>query len=181
MKRRFRRQRVPEWGGVPTSIQRRLVKRPRLRFRMLCGGLLASLAMIGMWFASQWFDASFSIPFTFICLSQGALVFGSSLTEQSMTFMLNQTILPVSFEGWMVKSNASPYPWSNVWWCSFRFTGVARFVVIPLWMLILPSFAAFFVAWRSKPNPRSRYCNQCDYDLTGNESGVCPECGKTIA
>lgn len=22
-----------------------------------------------------------------------------------------------------------------------------------------------------------RYCGRCDYDLTGNVSGVCPECG----
>lgn len=23
-------------------------------------------------------------------------------------------------------------------------------------------------------------CNRCDYDLTGNESGVCPECGTKV-
>ena len=23
-------------------------------------------------------------------------------------------------------------------------------------------------------------CQQCSYDLTGNESGVCPECGEAI-
>jgi hypothetical protein len=23
-----------------------------------------------------------------------------------------------------------------------------------------------------------RYCSNCDYDLTGNVSGVCPECGE---
>ncbi len=26
-----------------------------------------------------------------------------------------------------------------------------------------------------------KLCQQCEYDLTGNESGVCPECGSPIA
>ena len=26
----------------------------------------------------------------------------------------------------------------------------------------------------------ARSCRRCDYDLTGNESGVCPECGTEI-
>jgi len=26
-----------------------------------------------------------------------------------------------------------------------------------------------------------KLCHQCEYDLTGNESGVCPECGSPIA
>lgn len=25
-----------------------------------------------------------------------------------------------------------------------------------------------------------RFCRQCQYDLTGNESGVCPECGTPV-
>ena len=27
---------------------------------------------------------------------------------------------------------------------------------------------------------RSGECTNCGYDLTGNESGVCPECGEAI-
>ena len=27
---------------------------------------------------------------------------------------------------------------------------------------------------------RGRYCTTCGYDLTGNESGVCPECGNEV-
>jgi uncharacterized RDD family membrane protein YckC len=29
-------------------------------------------------------------------------------------------------------------------------------------------------------NPRSTCCASCDYDLTGNVSGICPECGTRI-
>ncbi len=31
---------------------------------------------------------------------------------------------------------------------------------------------------RRKPRPGR--CSKCDYDLTGNESGICPECGTKI-
>ena len=27
---------------------------------------------------------------------------------------------------------------------------------------------------------KERFCRSCGYDLTGNESGICPECGKPI-
>ena len=37
---------------------------------------------------------------------------------------------------------------------------------------------AIWLAHRRRPRPRR--CDACGYDLTGNESGVCPECGKAI-
>ena len=37
---------------------------------------------------------------------------------------------------------------------------------------------------RARYDTRQRYrhghCQKCGYDLTGNESGVCPECGMAI-
>ena len=30
---------------------------------------------------------------------------------------------------------------------------------------------------RPKPPPQPPRCWRCEYNLTGNESGVCPECG----
>ena len=37
-------------------------------------------------------------------------------------------------------------------------------------------------SWRASPKRRRRrgLCLKCAYDLTGNESGVCPECGEGI-
>lgn len=31
-----------------------------------------------------------------------------------------------------------------------------------------------------RPRPRPGWCPYCNYNLTGNTSGVCPECGKEI-
>jgi len=49
-------------------------------------------------------------------------------------------------------------------------------------LFALPSAVKLFVfVWRRWPK-RSRvgYCSECKYDLAGNTSGVCPECGTPI-
>jgi hypothetical protein len=43
------------------------------------------------------------------------------------------------------------------------------------------AIALRLLARRLAPPPaRPGFCPQCDYDLTGNQSGVCPECGSTL-
>ncbi len=52
--------------------------------------------------------------------------------------------------------------------------------VIPLWLIV----AILLIPWRRKATreslERAGRCVQCEYDLTGNRSGTCPECGTTI-
>ena len=59
-------------------------------------------------------------------------------------------------------------------------------MVVPLWMPFV-LFAAYpaiaFIRgpvrrWRRRRKGR---CLKCGYDLTGNVSGVCPECGGSVA
>ncbi|HNO78694.1 MAG TPA: hypothetical protein PKN33_11595 [Phycisphaerae bacterium] len=52
----------------------------------------------------------------------------------------------------------------------------------------IAAFVAYLVGKRiylvcrwKKVVPDGHNCHQCRYDLTGNESGVCPECGTPIA
>jgi len=53
-------------------------------------------------------------------------------------------------------------------------------IVTPHWFLAL-IFAILPALWLYKWNKRRKLgpgaCAACGYDLTGNESGVCPECG----
>ena len=54
---------------------------------------------------------------------------------------------------------------------------------IPHWFLaliftILPSI--WFIMWRKRRNLPDSPCSNCGYDLTGNETGQCPECGVAI-
>ena len=46
--------------------------------------------------------------------------------------------------------------------------------------LAVGAAAGSYYAWRvAHPDPRtlSGHCNKCGYNLTGNLSGICPECG----
>lgn len=63
----------------------------------------------------------------------------------------------------------------SIWWdCE------AGALHMPPW-LVLFVFAAptAFLWWCDRARPRRGYC-RCGYDLTGNISGRCPECGAPI-
>jgi hypothetical protein len=51
------------------------------------------------------------------------------------------------------------------------------------WGLILipAGVVALLIARRRHAGEAGRHCPACDYDLTGNVSGVCPECGRALA
>jgi predicted RNA-binding Zn-ribbon protein involved in translation (DUF1610 family) len=58
----------------------------------------------------------------------------------------------------------------------------ARCLHIPHWILLFvvatPTTVLF---WRDRHRRiPPGHCQTCGYDLTGNVSGVCPECGKPI-
>ena len=41
--------------------------------------------------------------------------------------------------------------------------------------------AGAFIGWlKRRRRAPPGHCQKCDYDLTGNESGICPECGTKI-
>lgn len=57
-------------------------------------------------------------------------------------------------------------------------------VIIPLWFPLLLFGAYPTLVLVTKPFRRRRRpgrCPTCDYDLTGNVTGICPECGEKLA
>src|SRR5262249_50413980 len=59
------------------------------------------------------------------------------------------------------------------------------FLRTPIWGLVFVLYLYPAVIVLGKPVRRSRrrkrgLCIHCAYDLTGNVSGVCPECGETL-
>jgi hypothetical protein len=52
-----------------------------------------------------------------------------------------------------------------------------RIPLLPL--LIVLAAATAFLWYRDRPMPPG-HCTRCGYDLTGNVSGICPECGVPI-
>lgn len=55
----------------------------------------------------------------------------------------------------------------------------STWLTIPLWIpLVLTASPAAYLFYRDRRIP-PHCCQSCGYDLTGNTSGVCPECGVT--
>jgi hypothetical protein len=58
-------------------------------------------------------------------------------------------------------------------------------VGLPAWVFALPGFVCLLIPARAARKHRQRlkwlrYCRGCAYDLTGNTSGSCPECGLPL-
>ncbi len=49
--------------------------------------------------------------------------------------------------------------------------------IIPLWIPFLIVAIPTLLLWRRDRRPPANHCQSCGYNLTGNVSGVCPECG----
>ncbi len=59
---------------------------------------------------------------------------------------------------------------------------IPLYAEVPLFLLVLlTSAATAFILWRTRTQTTaSRLCLMCGYDLTGNVSGACPECGSSV-
>jgi len=72
---------------------------------------------------------------------------------------------------------------------AFLGCGVARDVlqiVLPWWFVLLvtwpyPALCLIIRPWRRRRRRREGHCPKCGYNLKGNVSGVCPECGRPPA
>ena len=81
----------------------------------------------------------------------------------------------------------SMYVPSHLEWSICYLNPDSPWPAVPLWPFILCSFAwglypfiPQYKRWQSHENERQGRCNKCGYDLTGNTSGVCPECGMAM-
>ena len=51
-------------------------------------------------------------------------------------------------------------------------------MILPLWIPIVLCLVVAALAHRRARKPAPGACRKCGYDLTGNVTGVCPECGN---
>ena len=68
------------------------------------------------------------------------------------------------------------------WWPIFTRTTVGGrtcwYVGLPLWMIFVVVATPTAILWDRDRRPPAGHCQTCGYDLTGNVSGKCPECGE---
>ena len=110
------------------------------------------------------------------------------------------TVNPVDFREWehdpdhpqtprWHKLPPSPTPPEAVWSYGFQSQrlnnpgGTGFYGAIPFWfpaVLCLIPPALWLLVHRKRP-VRDGVCADCGYDLTGNTSGICPECGSVVS
>ena len=76
--------------------------------------------------------------------------------------------------GWMLRGH-KPSPSWRPYVVQSPASGL---VVVPFWLPFLVVAAPTLWLWLRDPRPRPGHCAICGYNLTGNVSGRCPECGQ---
>jgi len=148
----------------------------------LCIGLLAVFVFSGWWH----FDATmggeiYSANSLGLIVGRGGMfLIRTDVTDPS----------PYEWDRWSVHYNrhadgfglwhkapeVSEFHHCGRWYANPKGKAVRIPLILPLAALLLPTS----VLWlRDRPIPPG-YCPTCRYDLTGNISGVCPECGSGV-
>jgi hypothetical protein len=51
---------------------------------------------------------------------------------------------------------------------------------VPLWLAFITFVIPTAILWHRDRHPPPGHCQTCGYNLTGNTSGRCPECGEAV-
>jgi len=101
-----------------------------------------------------------------------------------VTWSPNYRMIRARFE--LVRVPSGRVPRTEAWWLPRRTSKllapyeVWHALKLPLWIpcvvAIVPTIVLFWRDRRRRIPPG--HCRRCSYDLTGNMSGMCPECGE---
>lgn len=124
------------------------------------------LAIVSAWIASGQYECGANIDDYHIGLEGGAV--GLIAKGDRRTGCSHQTLGMWLYRVPVLKSHAGHV-----------------LVIVPLWCLasvvVIPMAALWYEEWRRKVRDRPGHCKRCGYNLSGNVSGRCPECGTEIA
>jgi hypothetical protein len=74
------------------------------------------------------------------------------------------------------------FVWPRIVLNSTRHDCEPETAVVPMWAVVAAASVPFLVALRQNVRRRlAGFCPRCSYNLTGNVSGRCPECGTLTA
>ena len=140
------------------KMKRRNRKRRILKWMAV--GLCALL--VAGWIVNAYRNVAWGSSRWTLGVGGGRLIFGRLSFDDSSN-------LPLGWNAWRSDGQFE-------WWPEFQFDGRFNFVNIPIWMLLLATALATLWLWRHNHSAKLG-CVNCGYNLTGNVSGVCPECG----
>jgi hypothetical protein len=109
---------------------------------------------------------AFSVWYTFGYLGRA----GGVMATSGLLLITTDSVSPGGLQVWAHASRA-------LYWLP---STSGPFVTIPLWPLFVAAFIPSAIGWRRSRRRRPGHCRKCRYDLTGNLSGICPECGTPV-
>ncbi len=148
------------------------------RKRLKVIGLLLCLMMPALWVFSVMYMSTYVPP-----SGQWRVVtlFGHVLIEDGQVYDPGRSCRRAD-PLWKAKA-ARKMPWTEFanTFLGFRLPKKTSSVLqIPVWLLLVAvGFPTAILWWRDR-RPKAGFCKVCKYDLTGNVSGTCPECGTAV-
>jgi len=150
----------------------------RRRWRILkWAGLVLCLLIVVAWAVSLRWDCGYAADRASHGDRFGVYIGASCL---GLFNMPSQPQLP---EGWIIWP-AKPLVLARQlrWKPNYVKAGGLILLDVPLWMpFLLVTAPTTLLWWIDRHRVPPGRCQRCGYNLTGNVSGTCPECGKKIA
>jgi len=169
-------------AGAKTSEQCMRIRRPsRLRRVAKWVGLGVCLLVLAEWAGSEWMSQHYYHRMWRVSLSEGTvnvLVAGSGVYADSL-----QRRYDTGSGGFIV------HPTYHSDCLGLRLPSIERHgrlrdalgINIPLWIPFgLFTTLTSVLFWRDRRTAKPGNCLHCGYNLTGNESGICPECSTPV-
>jgi hypothetical protein len=81
-------------------------------------------------------------------------------------------------QGWYLDGRHDRLTWLPVY---RHFADGNHHIFLPLWIpFLIVAIPTAFLWWRDRRRIPPGHCQKCGYNLTGNMSGICPECGEKV-
>ena len=150
-----------------------MAKRNRIRRVLKWAGLVACLAIVGL------FALSIRYALTWAWVERDYVFMAgivAIITAKNPSKQIGYSVREMTPFGGHVYTRLRYMRW----WPSMQSQGSIRRIDVPLWIPFILLAIPTYMLWRRDRRKPEGCCQNCGYDLTGNESGVCPECGIQI-
>ena len=148
-------------------------RRTRWQWWAEWAGLIVTAAVALIWFASRWHGAVLQLGERrnqiVVLIGRGMIIAGRTTMPRLRPsgFLYLPGGIADAEPAWNWGFEVDLHPRGGTSWS----------VGIPLWFPFLVAATATAWIWRLDRRRPPGACPKCHYDLTGNTTGICPECG----
>jgi hypothetical protein len=154
---------------------RRLGRKGRI---LKWAGLVLSLLIVIAWAASlRWRWGHFRSNGTTSVMFGTKVCDGFAVGLGSGSLCVGHFPVPLEQAGWF-GGTVTPTPQGEL---RFSATATGWQLVLPLWIpFLFIAILTGYIWWLDRRHIPPGHCLKCGYNLTGNVSGICPECGQHL-